>query len=136
MTSRGATLEDYGHTDMVIQTPRKSRDLERSLKAVGTNRTTQRRLFRKVRKAYDEKDFELAIAKRRIEELEAQAERNKGHRRRKVVPDPNGMFSNIRHIRRAQREAGRDVDSSTDSSLTTLSSSEDEEVEDCIEAAI
>jgi len=87
-----------------------------------------------VGKAYDKKDFELAIAKRKIEELEAQIERNKETRRKKVVPDPNRSFANIRQIRRAQRKAGRDIDNSTDSSLASISNSEDEEVEDCIVA--
>ena len=85
-------------------------------------------------KVYDKKDFDLAVAKRRIEELEAQIERIKPTRRRKVIPDPNSSFTNIRNIRRAQREAGRAVDSSTDSSLASVSNSEDEEVEDCIVA--
>ena len=72
------------------------------------------------------------MAKRRIEELEAQIKRIKPTRRRKVIPDPNSSFADIRNIRRAQREAGRAVDSSTDSSLASVSNSKDEEVEDCI----
>ena len=134
MTTQGATLEDYGHTQGVISTPRKARELQRLLKAAGKDRITQRRLFQKVSKVYDEKDFDLAVAKRRIEELEAQIERIKPTRRRKVIPDPNSSFTDIRNIRRAQREAGRAIDSSTDSSLASVSNSKDEEMEDCIVA--
>ena len=85
-------------------------------------------------KVYDKKDFDLTVAKRRIEELEAQIKRIKPMRKRKVIPDLNNSFTDIRNIRRAQREAGRAIDSSTDSSLASVSNSKDEEMEDCIVA--
>jgi len=55
----------------------------------------------------DEKDFELAIAKRRIESLEAELERVRATKRRKVEIDPNTQFANIETIRASQRAAGR-----------------------------
>jgi len=60
---------------------------------------TDQLFLRKVGKAMDEKDFELAIAKRRIKLLEAELERVRATKRRKVEIDPNTQFANIETIR-------------------------------------
>ena len=55
----------------------------------------------------DEKDFELAMTKWRIELLEAELERVRATKRRKVEIDPNTQFANIETIRALQRAVGR-----------------------------
>ena len=55
----------------------------------------------------DKKDFKLAMAKRRIKLLEAELERVRATKRRKVEIDPNMQIVNIKTIRALQRAAGR-----------------------------
>ena len=131
---RLATWEAYGHTEGVLSTPRKAKELQASLTAAGKATLTQRRLFRKVGKAFDEKDFLIASQKREIEELKSRMERIKPTKRKKVVPDPNSIFATIEDIRKAQQEAGRSVSPSLDSLSSDLLSSESSEAGDCIEA--
>ena len=63
----------------------------------------------------DKKDFELAMAKRRIESLEAELERVRATKRRKVEVDLNTQFVNIKTIRALQRAAGRKLVEDSDS---------------------
>ena len=85
---------------------------------------TQRLLFRKITKGFDEKDYALAGAKLRIEQLEARVEQLEPRKKRKVRTSPNSKFADIRAIKRAQIEAGEseveveDSDSSIDSTST------------------
>ena len=53
-----------------------------------------------------------------------------GTKRKRVEPDPNQKFIDIKAIRRAQRAAGRVVDDSTEPSSSELSSLEDSEYKD------
>jgi len=76
---------------------------------------TDRLFLRKVEKAMDKKDFELAMAKRRIESLEAELERVRATKRRKVEVDLNTQFVNIKTIRALQRAAGRKLVEDSDS---------------------
>lgn len=85
---------------------------------------TQRLLFRKVEKAWDEKDFELALLKQKVEALEAQVEALKPSRRRRVRPDPNELFVGIEQIHRAQIEASRIEEGSNEESNGESSESE------------
>jgi len=62
---------------------------------------TDKLFLRKVSKALDEKDFELALCKRRIELLEAEFDRLQRIKRRRVEPDLNTQFANIESIRAA-----------------------------------
>jgi len=55
----------------------------------------------------DEKEFKLAMAKQRIESLEAELEKVRATKRRKVEIDPNTQFANIKTIRAAQKAVGR-----------------------------
>jgi len=135
LDAKGATLEDYGHAISVISIPKKARELRQILRPHNNATPTERILFRKVEKAFDQKNFQLALQKRKIEELEATVERLKPSRRRKVVPDPNGVFANINNIRQAQREVGRVESESEESEGLEESYSEDEEAEDCIVAS-
>lgn len=82
-----------------------------------------------VGKAMDEKDFELAVCKRRIESLEAELDRIRRSKRRKVEVDPNTMFANIDTIRDAQRSVGRAPVEDWDSPEGEESS----DIEDCIQ---
>jgi stress-induced morphogen len=59
---------------------------------------TSRTLFRKLLKAYDEKEVQLTITSQKHQALEAQ----KKTTRRKVQIDPNAAFADIEAIRRAQ----------------------------------
>ena len=61
-------------------------------------------------------------------------ERLKPTRRRKVVPDPNGVFADIVNIRQVQMEVGRVSSSSEESKESEESESEDGDVEDFIVA--
>jgi hypothetical protein len=79
---------------------------------------TQRYLFRKILKRWEQKDIDLAIASRKNQELEAKIEASRKVRRKKVQIDPNESFANIEAIRKAQIEAGEvstDSDGSEDS---------------------
>lgn len=53
-----------------------------------------------------------------------------GTKRKRVDPDPNQKFVDIKAIRRAQRDVGRLVDDSTEPSSSELSSLEDSECEE------
>jgi 4-hydroxybenzoate polyprenyltransferase len=91
---------------------------------LSTSTTTQRLLFQKVRKAFDEKDAQLATAQKKIESLEAQVEAARPRKRKKVETSPNSKFANIEAIHRAQLEVGEVVDSTDESSESELSSEE------------
>lgn len=83
----------------------------------GIKATLRDRLFlRKVEKAFDEQSFELAAAKRTVESLERTLALTTASKKRRVHPDPNSSFSTITSVREAQAEAGRDVDTSSESS--------------------
>ena len=68
---------------------------------------TDKLFLREVGKALDEKDFELALCKRRIESLEAEVDRLQRTNRRRVELDPNTLFANIEIIRAAHKAVGR-----------------------------
>jgi len=90
-------------------TPRKAQELRDQLtlfRRLEEGQSTQRLLFRKVEKAFDEKDIQLAIANQKVRSLEAQLEAARPKKRRKVKTSPNSKFANIEAIRRAQIEAG------------------------------
>ena len=91
LTAKGATLEDYGHVVRGLSTPKKARELRAYLRPSGKATPTERLLFGKLEKAFDKKDYVIAVQKREIEALNATVERLKPTKRRKVVPDPNGV---------------------------------------------
>ena len=82
--------------------------------------TTRRQLFQKVRKAFDEKDAQLATSLQKIKSLEAQVEAGKRRKRKKVKTSPNSKFANIEAIYKAQMEVGEvenSLDESSDSDI-------------------
>ena len=55
----------------------------------------------------------MATCKRRIQDLEAEIDRIRSTKRRKVEKDPNTLFANIKTIRASQRDVRRpDVEDS------------------------
>jgi len=70
---------------------------------------TDKLFLQKVSKALDEKDFKLALYKRRIKSLEAELNWLQHTKRRKVKLDLNLQFANIKSIRTTQRAVGRNL---------------------------
>jgi hypothetical protein len=111
------------------RTPRRARELREQVEALPqlgeTDLPTRRRLFRKITKGFDEKDFTLADAKLRIEQLEAMVKQLEPRKRRAVRTSPNSKFADIQAIIQAQIEAGdreieeEDSDSSKESTSTS-----------------
>jgi hypothetical protein len=89
-------------------TPRKSRELRDQIQIftkLDTDPSTNKLLFRKIAKAFDEKDSLLATAERQVDHLERQLEAARPKKRRKVRTSPNSKFVNIGAIWQAQNEA-------------------------------
>ena len=66
---------------------------------------TQRLLFRKIVKGFEEQESILASHELRIQSLEVQLEKARPKKRMKVRTSPNSKFADIRAIQRTQREA-------------------------------
>jgi DDE superfamily endonuclease/Tc5 transposase DNA-binding domain/helix-turn-helix, Psq domain len=89
-------------------TPRKSRELRDQIQIftkLDTDSFTNKLLFRKITKAFDEKDSLLAMAERRAKQLERQLEAVRPKKRKSVRTSPNSKFVNIEAIQQAQNEA-------------------------------
>ena len=72
---------------------------------------TAKVLFRKVSKAWDQKDLVITQHELRIKQLEAKVIQLKPRKRRKVRTSPNSKFVGIEAIKKAQIEAGdREID--------------------------
>ncbi|KAL2133138.1 hypothetical protein VTI74DRAFT_2833 [Chaetomium olivicolor] len=102
-------------SEVLFTTPRKRKDLRTSLTDLGTHfkdQGTKRLLIRKVEKAFDEKNFEVARLRQENEALKAQIEALKSSKRKRVRVDPNPQFTTIQQIHRAQMEASR-IDASS-----------------------
>lgn len=117
-------LDSCGEKPEVWSTPRKAREwTEQSRKfATAIKATPAGRLFlRKAGNALDEKMFELAACKRKIQAMEQEVERLRSTKKRKVKEDPNTLF--------AQSLVGRQV--AKDSNLPEEEDSSD--AKSCIE---
>ncbi|KAF6809209.1 transposase [Colletotrichum plurivorum] len=102
-------------------TPRKRQELQGHFELfskLDNDVSTQRLLFRKVEKAWDERDYQLAVAERKIVALQVEVDVSRARKRKKVKMSPNSKFANIVAIRRAQIEAGEVDDSSNESSAS------------------
>ena len=116
-------------------TPKKRNELHGQLSLFSTlekDQNTQRLLFRKVQKGFDQQAYELAVAQRRIEALQAEVDAGRARKRRKVRMSPNSKFADIEAIRRAQIEAG-EVEESTVGSSDAENPSD---IESCIVVAL
>ena len=110
-------------------TPRKRNELRDQfelLSKLDNDTHTQRLLFRKVQKGFDRKDYQLAVAQRTIEALQAQVDANRARKRKKVKMSPNSKFAGIEAIQRAQIEAG-EVENSADEFSDSENPSDSEE---------
>ena len=77
-------------TDTFLGTPQKKSDLRGQLNNLAIRRqalSTRRLLFRKVEKAFDRKDFELAQLRQKNEALKLRLETAQPSRRKKVAID-------------------------------------------------
>jgi hypothetical protein len=95
----------------VLATPLVSRELRAVLSNYDLQKhsiITQRIVFKKVSKAYDEKNWQLGSALRENQKLRSQLEATGPTKRRRVETSPNSRFVNIKAIHRAQIEAGAD----------------------------
>lgn len=93
----------------MLSTPRASRELRaltRVYDPTSHSTTTQRLLFRKVEKGYDEIDWQLKVLQRENEILRGKLEAVAPSKRKKVETSPNSRFVSIEAIRRAKIEAG------------------------------
>ncbi|KAF7520283.1 hypothetical protein G7054_g12829 [Neopestalotiopsis clavispora] len=110
-------------------TPRKRDELRDQLSLfskLDIDMPTQRLLFRKVQKGFDERDYELAVAQRRIKALQAEVDARRARKRKKVEMSPNSKFADIEAIRRTQIKVGEvDDDSDESGDLENPSDSED-----------
>jgi DDE superfamily endonuclease len=89
-------------------TPRKSRELRDQIQIftkLDTDPSTNKLLFRKITKAFDEKDSLLAATERRVDQLERQLEAARPKKRKSVRTSPNSKFVSIEAIHKAQNEA-------------------------------
>ena len=94
---------------MVWSTPKKTSDFKDQVQLsnqLAKHSTTQRLLFRKTQKAFDEKNVQLATAQRQIQALEARIDTIRPRKRKKVELSPNSKFANIEDIHRAQLAVG------------------------------
>jgi len=132
LTPHGAKLKDYGYICPRILTPKKAKELKALLRPLGQPTLTERFLFQKIKKAFNEKDFQLTIQRRKIEQLEATVKRLIPSKRKKVVLDPNSVFVDIEKIHKAQKEVGRISSESSNSSETEDSESKGSEASSCI----
>ena len=90
---------------------------------------TKRLLFRKIIKGFEEQESILANHELRIKSLEAQLEKARPKKRRRVRISPNSKFVNIQAIQEAQKEANEPKNQQGDSEEANLSDS----TIDCIE---
>jgi hypothetical protein len=71
-----------------------------------SNPSTQKLLFRKIIKGFEEQESVLAGNGHRIQSLEVQLEKARPRKRMKVKTSPNSKFVDIAKIKRAQLAAG------------------------------
>jgi hypothetical protein len=102
-------LRDIDGSLVMWSTPKKSTDLKvqaaefQKLNEQGF--FTQRLLFRKILKGFEEQESVLADKELQIKSLETQLEAARPRKRRKVKTCPNSKFADISAIRQAQQEA-------------------------------
>jgi hypothetical protein len=98
---------------VVISTPRKSTEIKTQITRFQipeyNNPSTQKVLFRKIVKGFEEQESVLADNSYRIQSLTAQLEKARPRKRMKVKTSPNSKFADIVKIRGAQLAAGEAV---------------------------
>jgi hypothetical protein len=103
---------------VILSTPRKSIEIKaqvaRYQKIGDNNSSTQRLLFRKIIKGFEEQESVLASHSYKIQSLEVQLEKARPRKRMKVRTSPNSKFADISDIRRAQLAAGEAINREED----------------------
>ncbi|KAL8364922.1 hypothetical protein RB595_004887 [Gaeumannomyces hyphopodioides] len=113
------------------ETPKRSRGLATQIstfKARAPPSPTTRLFFRKVQKGYEVREFELATAQQKIRQLEAELEAQRPRKRKRVVPDPNQAFVDIRRVAETRGDAIEVEESASE----TAENSDQESVHSCI----
>jgi DDE superfamily endonuclease len=100
-----------GASPIIWSTPKKSTELKTQAaefqRLQDQDHLTQRLLFRKIIKGFEEKESVLADHELRIQSLEVQLEKARPKKRRKVRTSPNSKFADIWAIQQTQREVNR-----------------------------
>ncbi|KAI1007915.1 hypothetical protein K3495_g314 [Podosphaera aphanis] len=97
---------------VLLSTPRKKDERRGQLRLSSEgkyDKNTQRLLFRKIQKSFEEKDYQIAAAQQKIEA-------GRARKRRRVQTDPNTKVADIESIRRAQIDAGDFIKSTNETS--------------------
>jgi DDE superfamily endonuclease len=117
----------------LLSTPRKSIELKAQVARFQTldqsDFATQRFLFRKIIKGFEEQESTLVDHSYRIHSLEVQLEKARPRKRMKVRTSPNSKFADIADIRRTQIAAGEAIIEGNDEEGSNHSDS----TLDCIE---
>jgi 4-hydroxybenzoate polyprenyltransferase len=98
---------------ILLSTPRKSTEVKAQVtryQNLGINDpSTQRILFRKIIKGFEDQESILASNSYKIQSLEVQLEKARPRKRMKVRTSPNSKFADISSIRRTQLAAGEPI---------------------------
>ena len=107
-------------------TPKKSTELKSQAREFqrlqDPDLVTQRILFRKITKGFEEHESILASQEVQIQSLKAQLEAARPRKRKRVRTSPNSKFADIRAIRRAQNEAIRSTEATIEAEASDSSS--------------
>ncbi|TVY27535.1 hypothetical protein LHYA1_G003645 [Lachnellula hyalina] len=96
-----------GHALSLVtwETPKAAKEVRLQVETISrlgnSDLPTQRLLFRKVLKGFDERDYALAQARLQVTQLEARLEQLEPRKRRKVRTSPNSKFVDIQAIKEA-----------------------------------
>jgi hypothetical protein len=108
-----------------LYTPRKSTEIKaqvaRFQELEDQGPSTQRLLFRKIVKGFEDQEATLANHSFRIQSLEVQLEKARPRKRRKVRTSPNSKFTDIAKIQQAQLAAGEarpDIEDNEEANLS------------------
>ena len=117
----------------LLSTPRKSTEVKAQVARFQTldtsDSTTQRLLFRKIVKGFEEQESILAANSYKIQALEVQLEKARPRKQMKVKTSLNSKFASISDIRRTQIAAGEAINEKDDEEGSIHSDS----TSDCIE---
>jgi 4-hydroxybenzoate polyprenyltransferase len=120
----GPTIES---PQVVLCTPRKSTEIKaqvaRFQNLEDQDPSTQRLLFRKIIKGFEQQECTLANHSYRIQSLEVQLEKARPRKRMKVKTSPNSKFADIAKIQKTQLAAGEARPNGEDEEEANLSDS-------------
>jgi 4-hydroxybenzoate polyprenyltransferase len=98
---------------VVFTTPQKSIDIKAQVAKFqmlqDNSVITQRLLFRKITKGFEDQESIIADQSYKIQSLEVQLEKARPRKRMKVRTSPNSKFTDIKQIKKAQLAAGEAI---------------------------